>query len=298
MNRTTWKFDKPNIALIGKGFVGEAFYEGMKDHYNIAVWDIDPTKATETSLGAAVELQKVVFVSVPTPMNLKTGECDTSILESVIEEISKYNGRAIIVVRSTVPPGTCAKFNELAVHSYDTYAGTQHRPTVVFNPEFLTEANYINDFKNQTRIVLGGHQQDTAKVAHIYNKVFPMIPIVQTDTTTAECVKYFANCFLATKVTFANEMAQIIEATGVDYNTVAKIAALDPRIGSSHIVVPGPDGHKGFGGTYFPKDLNALMAHAKKLGVKTPFLQAVWEKNLEVRPERDWEADKGRAVTL
>jgi UDPglucose 6-dehydrogenase len=291
-------FDKPNIALIGKGFVGEAFYEGMKDHYNINVWDTDPSKANTHSLGEAVELQRFVFVSVPTPMNLKTGECDTSILESVIEEISKYNGRAIIIVRSTVPPGTCAKFNELAVKAYDGYASQQRRPTVVFNPEFLTEANYINDFKNQTRIVLGGFQQDTAKVAQIYNKVFPTVPVVFTDITTAECVKYFANCFLATKVTFANEMKQIVDAVGVDYNTVAKIAALDPRIGSSHITVPGPDGHLGFGGTCFPKDINALMAHAKKLGVPTPFLESVWKKNLKLRPERDWEADKGRAVTL
>lgn len=290
-------FDKPSIALIGKGFVGEAFYEGMKDYYNIAVWDTDPSKANVGSLGESVELQRFIFVSVPTPMDLKTGKCDTSILESVIEDINKYNGRAIIIVRSTVPPGTCAQFNEKAMAAYDTYSG-QRRPTVVFNPEFLTEANYIDDFKNQNRIVLGGSESDTTKVAQIYKKVFPLIPIVQTDTTTAEFVKYFANCFLATKVTFVNEMAQIANALGIDGNVAAKIAALDPRIGSSHIAVPGPDGHNGFGGTCFPKDLNALMTHAKKLGVPTPFLQAVWEKNLEVRPERDWEQNKGRAVTF
>lgn len=295
MRQRDW--DKPSIALVGRGFVGEAFYQGMKDHYDISVWDTDPAKANVYSLAEAVELQRFVFVSVPTPMNLKTGECDTSILESVIEDISKYNGRAIIVVRSTVPPGTCAKFNKAAIDTHDMYSG-QRKPTVVFNPEFLTEANYINDFKNQTRIVLGGYNQDTTKIAQLYNKVFPLIPIVQTDVTTAEFVKYFANCFLATKVTFANEMKQIADALKIDYNAAAKIAALDPRIGSSHIAVPGPDGHRGFGGTCFPKDLNALMAHAKKLGVPTPFLQAVWEKNLEVRPERDWEADKGRAVTL
>jgi len=277
------------IGLVGKGFVGEAFYEGMKDHYEIDVWDTDPAKATVPTLSHLVTRNNIIFVSVPTPMNLTTGECDISILQSVMADIRSVTGgiHKTVVIRSTVPPGTTAQFFTPPFPIWP-----------VFNPEFLTEANYINDFKNQNRIVLGGISNATEAIAKIYARVFPSVPMVQTDSTTAEFVKYFANCFLATKVTFANEMSQIADAAGVDYNTVAKIAALDPRIGSSHIVVPGPDGHRGFGGTCFPKDLNALMAHAKKLGVSTPFLKAVWDKNLEVRPERDWEADKGRAVTL
>jgi UDPglucose 6-dehydrogenase len=113
---------------------------------------------------------------------------------------------------------------------------------------------------------------------------------------SAEMVKYVANCFLATKVSFANEIYQICKAIGVDYNGVIETAMLDNRLGTSHWKVPGPDGHFGFGLTCFPKDLNALIKLAELNGVDPKVMKAVWEKNLEVRPERDWELMKGRAV--
>jgi UDPglucose 6-dehydrogenase len=131
----------------------------------------------------------------------------------------------------------------------------------------------------------------------MFRKVFQEVTIVKTGSNTAETVKYFTNCFLATKVSFANEMKQICDEVNVDYDKVVEYGLYDKRIGRTHLSTPGPDGKKGFGGSCFPKDLNALIHVAKDNGVKPTVLQAVWEKNLEVRPEKDWEKLKGRAVS-
>lgn len=109
-------------------------------------------------------------------------------------------------------------------------------------------------------------------------------------------IKYLANCFLATKVSFANEMYQICDKLGARYDKVIELATLDSRLGTSHWKVPGPDGHFGFGLTCFPKDINALIKLSEQLGVDPKMLKTAWEKNLEVRPEKDWEQLKGRAV--
>jgi UDPglucose 6-dehydrogenase len=130
------------------------------------------------------------------------------------------------------------------------------------------------------------------------------VQLIKTSSTTAEMVKYVTNCFLATKVAFANEMYQTCfelnnHGLNVDYDKVIEYAKHDHRLGDTHWAVPGPDGNYGFGGHCFPKDLNALMFLAKKYGVLPTVLQAVWDKNLEVRQKhyRDWEKQVGRAVS-
>lgn len=274
------------IGLVGNGFIGEAFYAGMKDHFTIDVWDTDESRRTVDSLAELVHRCSVIFVSVPTPME-KSGACDTSIVERVVLDINKIaTNQKIVVIRSTVPPGTCEALDK---HPFGV--------SVVFNPEFLTESNHIADFKNQDRIVLGGRPEITSIVEDVYEQAFPGVPVVRTEWKTAEMVKYVANTFLATKVVFANEIKAICDKATINYDHVVRIAMLDKRLGTSHWKVPGPDGHVGFGGTCFPKDINALIAHAKKLKVPVPTLQAVWKKNLLLRPERDWESLKGRAVT-
>lgn len=274
------------IGLIGNGFVGEAFYKGMIDFFEIDVWDTDINKRNVDSLAELVNRCSVIFVSVPTPM-AKSGTCDVSIVKQVVTEVNKLAvNQKILVIRSTVPPGTCESIDR---HPFGV--------SVVFNPEFLTEANHIVDFKNQDRIVLGGRPEITSMVKEVYETAFPNVVIACTDWKTAEMVKYVANTFLATKVTFANEIKSICDKADINYENVVRIASLDRRIGSSHWNVPGPDGRLGFGGTCFPKDMNALIAHAKKLGVPVPLLKSVWKKNLQIRPERDWEQLKGRAVS-
>lgn len=295
-----------NIGLIGMGVVGHAFYEGMKDACDILTYDkykpdvssiLKICHADEAIETMVASLSGPIFISVPTPMN-PDGSANTDIVESVCREINdavyskiihgcvNYNNfKKVIVIRSTVPPGTTAKMNEKFNYI-----------SVVFNPEFLTEANAVQDFKNQNRIILGGHYEATAEVAKVYKFVFPHIPVYECNSVCAELVKYVGNCFLATKVSFANEIYQICDKLGADYNKVVELASLDARLGKSHWKVPGPDGHFGFGLTCFPKDINALIAVAKEMGVTPTMLEAAWNKNLEVRPEKDWEQLKGRAV--
>ena len=169
---------------------------------------------------------------------------------------------------------------------------------IAFNPEFLTEANSIDDFKNQNRIIIGSTRKVGAKIKSIYSKVFPKVPIIKTSATIAEMIKYFTNCFLAMKVSYANEIYQICEKLDIDYDKVVEYAVRDERIGTSHLNVPGPDGDLGFGGHCFPKDLNALIHLAEKqgLGLDINVLKAVLETNNKVRTDRDWEQQKGRAV--
>jgi len=179
----------------------------------------------------------------------------------------------------------------------NAFGGLDKLTGVVFNPEFLTEANYIDDFKNQNRIIIGC-DDDAPKtiVKQVYQRAYPKVPTIKTHPTIAEMVKYTTNTFLSTKVAFANELFQACEALGIDYDKVIEYARYDDRLGTSHWGVPGPDGRFGFGGSCFPKDTNALIARMKELGVKPTVLSAAWEKNLEVRPEQDWKKLKGRAV--
>lgn len=276
------------IAVIGLGVVGNAVYEGMKHAYPVMTYD--KYKKTPDGIQSIVKYTDgPIFVCVPTPMN-SDGSSNLSVVEDVIAEIAVYakteGKNPIAVIKSTVPPGTTdalnAKYEEV---------------DVIFNPEFLTEARPVEDFKKQDRIIIGGLGNAVTVTKAVYNKAYPNVPVVKTRAAIAEMVKYVTNCFLATKVSFANEIYQICEALGIDYDKVIEYAQKDKRLGKSHWLVPGPDGHFGFGLTCFPKDLNALIATAAALGVEPKVMQAVWEKNLEVRPERDWENMKGRAVT-
>jgi len=275
-----------NIGIIGQGFVGTATKEGLKDHFTIYSYDKFLTdKSNCPDIQEVCHCAKIVFVCLPTPMK-KDGSCDLSILESVVEEIDSYKLDNIVVIKSTIPPGTTANFNKKTKNVQ-----------IVFNPEFLTEANYIEDFKNQNRIIIGGPRPASTIVKNMFRKVFQEVPIIKTGSNTAESVKYFINTFLATKVSFANEFQQICESVDVDYDKVVEYALYDQRLGISHFSTPGPDGRSGFGGSCFPKDINALIYFATELGVKPSVLSAVWEKNLEVRPEKDWEKLKGRAIS-
>tara|TARA_R100000005_G_C4975293_1_gene186892 strand:+ start:361 stop:1215 length:855 start_codon:yes stop_codon:yes gene_type:complete len=276
-----------SIGIVGQGFVGSAIREGLKDSFTIETYDkFSQEKSTCSSLVELCEKTFIVFLCLPTPMK-KDGSCDLSILKSVIEEIDSIaNGDHILVIKSTVPPGTTSKLNE----AYNNIK-------LVFSPEFLTEANSFEDFKNQNRVIVGGPRPASTIVKNLFRVAFPKIDIIKTGSNTAEMVKYFANCFLATKVSFANEIRQICEQVDIDYDKVVEYSLYDKRIGKTHLSSPGPDGKLGFGGSCFPKDINALIYFATNVGVDPAVLQAVWNKNLEVRPEKDWENLKGRAVS-
>ncbi len=275
------------IGIIGQGFVGSAIREGLKPFYEVKTFDLDESKSNSTQ-EEVCKSSDIIFVCLPTPMK-KSGECDTRILESAIndleEKCKELQVDPILVVKSTVPPGTTARINEKC------------KLDVCFSPEFLTEANSFEDFKNQSRIIIGGPRPATGKIKQMFRKAFPEIPIIKTGSNTAETVKYFTNCFLATKVIFANEMYDICNTANVDFDKVTEYALHDTRIGKSHLMVPGPDGDRGFGGHCFPKDLKAMIYFAEKNNTDPEMMKSVMSKNDKLRKNRDWEKMKGRAVS-
>jgi nucleotide sugar dehydrogenase len=280
------------IGIIGQGFVGTAVREGLKHFYETYVFDLDINVCPSEMflpLKDIVEKCDIIFQCLPTPMK-KSGECDLSTVRSSLENINQLSKSLdktpIIIIKSTVPPGTCEKLNQDFDHL-----------NIVFSPEFLTEANATEDFKNQNRIIVGGPRPYTDQVKSMFRKAFPHIPIVKTGYKTAEMVKYFINNFLSVKVSFANEMYQLCNKLDIDYDKVTEYALFDQRIGRSHLSVPGPDGDFGFGGHCFPKDLDAMIYLMIKNDLEPIMLEATREKNNRVRKNRDWEKMKGRAVS-
>ena len=278
-----------NIGIIGQGYVGPAVKEVFSKHYEVDTYDLDKDKCSVDYLEDLVELTNIIFICVPTPMK-KDGSCDTSIVEAVVKDIndmvvSRNVSDRIVAIKSTIPPGTTNRLNKECKNI-----------SVIFNPEFLTEANFIDDFKNQNRIIIGGERPSTTRLRQVYSLAFPNAKIVKTGSITAEMVKYFTNTFLATKVSFANEMKMICDGLNIDYDKVVEYSTYDERLGKSHWAVPGPDGKLGFGGSCFPKDLNALIHLARNLETSLNTIGGAWDTNLDVRPEEDWKELKGRAV--
>ena len=267
------------LGIVGNGFVGSAILHGFILHVDdILIYDKDPKRSTH-SMKEMVHNSDVIFVCVPTPM-FESGECDLSIVEDVVDEMSKYSviGKKVIVIKSTVVPGTV-----------ESLASKYPKMNFVFNPEFLTERKARLDFINTSRIVLGSNKSlacDT--VEDLYRLRFPHTHVIKTDFGTSQLIKYMANCFFATKVSFMNEMYQICEAIGGDWSSAIEGFITDGRIGNSHIDVPGHDGDRGFGGKCFPKDINAMIKRAEELGVNARVMKGAWEKNKEVRTNLDW----------
>ena len=274
-----------NIGIVGQGYVGTAVKTIFEKYYNVLTYDLDKDKSSCGSILEMVVNTDIIFVCVPTPMN-KDGSCNLDIVEDVIEKINLVGKEdTIVAIKSTVTPGTTNRLNK----QYNYLS-------IVFNPEFLTEVNFIDDFKNQNRIIIGGPRPATTKVRRLYKKAFPRVAIIKTGSTVAEMVKYFTNCFLATKVSFANEMYQICNKLEIDYDKVIEYTQYDSRIGNSHLEVPGPDGDFGYGGHCFPKDVKALIDVTINLGIQPHILMATDNKNNIIRKNRDWEKQKGRAI--
>ena len=276
-----------NIGIIGQGFVGNAIYQKLSKYYKVFTYDIQ-AKLCNSDLPEVLERCKIIFVCLPTPMN-KDGSCNLDILDSTLDQINKASREVedrIVVIKSTIIPGSTDDF-QLKYRHID----------LVFNPEFLTEANAVDDFENQTRLLLGGRKKATTKIKQIFSAAFRKTPrIIKTDAKTAELVKYVTNTFLATKVSFANEIYQLCESLDLDYDKIIEYATLDPRLGDSHWGVPGPDGDFGFGGHCFPKDLAAIIEITKKKNITNNVLKAAQTTNNTVRSNRDWEKMKGRAI--
>jgi UDPglucose 6-dehydrogenase len=286
------------IGIVGNGFVGSSVAFGFSTRTGcdaeVKIYDKDSSKATHT-LEQTINDSDYVFVSVPTPSN-SDGSISLDIIYDVFEEIHNVieytkpadssDTQPVILLRSTVTPGTTRKLQK----KYPVMR-------IVFNPEFLTERSAKFDFINQSRFIIGGTWGDSTSVERLFKWRFgEYIPVIKTNFETAELIKYMNNCFFATKVSFLNEMYQIAEKCGANWDEAVEGFVRDGRVGHSHMNVPGTDGKLGFGGSCFPKDIQAMINFAKSLGINPTTLKGAWKTNLEVRPEKDWEELKGRAV--
>lgn len=265
------------IGIIGYGYVGKAVEYGFKSGNEIFIYD---KYLTTMSFDQVVKESEIIFICVPTPMTKNYSQIDLSIVDEVFSQTvqlaKQHKKEPIIVIKSTIVPGTTRNLAE-----------KYHWPKTLFNPEFLTEANYLQDFVNADRIVIGGdvgwvRQQ----LVDLYRATFADTPIFQTDPTTAEMVKYMANTYLATKVIFGNEMWELCEKLNIKYEEVKQMVVADKRIYNSHLDVTT---EKGFGGKCFPKDTVAILGLADQLKVHLTVLAAAWKKNLHIRKSRDWE---------
>jgi len=268
------------LGVIGHGYVGESQSFAFSPSFDVRVYDKDSLKSTH-SLDEVLD-SDFVFVCVPTPMK-KDGSQDLSFVENFFKTAKEG---PIYIIKSTVIPGTTNLLNEKFKNL-----------KIIFSPEFLTERTAKLDILTQTRIILGGNKKLTSEVRNIYNIRFKNKTVIETDSLTAEYIKYMNNTFFASKVSIMNEFYRLAKHLGVDWETALYGFVSDQRIGDSHLNVPGPDGKLGFGGTCFPKDINAFISFAKKNNLNMNVLEAAWKTNLEVRPERDWENLKGRAVS-
>jgi len=243
-----------HIGIIGHGFVGRAVEFGF-DTENTVIRIADPrysstTKELFTTDGFDPD---VVFICVPTPMG-DDGSIDASILLDVCNELKEYGNGCIGVIKSTVTP-------DRLMECFDVY------DNLVYSPEFLRESSANEDFVNPNMHVFGTHRMDAASeivvLYNSYSKCKPC-PYFLVKPEVASMIKYTINCFLATKVTFFNELYEVFEQMGVgdQYEDFTSILMNDPRMGDSHMQVPGTDGRRGFGGACFAKDTSAFLKFA------------------------------------
>jgi UDPglucose 6-dehydrogenase len=248
------------VGIVGSGVVGTAVAALFGARHDVVIYD-EPKRVGSR---ADINTCDYAFICVPTPM-LPDGRCDTSIVEEVVSWISR---RLTVICHSTVEVGTTSRLS--AVH-----------PRLVFSPEYYGEgiSHPLQDLSRHAFVILGGDNRQALEAAsQLYQTVYnSQVRIFKTDATTAEVVKYMENAYLATKVTFCNEMYDFCQANGVDYDVAREMWLLDERIGRSHtFVYPGA---RGFNGKCLPKDTAALLHRARQLRLDLPAFQAAVESN-------------------
>ena len=290
------------IAMVGSGYVGLVSGTCLADFgHDVVCIDKDPAKIDRlregqmpifepgleslvarnvregrlsftTSLAEGIDGAGAIFIAVGTPSRRGDGHADLSFVFEVAHEIGEHlSGQAVIVTKSTVPVGTGDEVERILSAS-----GTPHAFAVASNPEFLREGAAIGDFKRPDRIVVGtGEEWARDVMREVYRPLFlNRAPILFTSRRSAEMIKYAANAFLATKITFINEIADLCEKVGGDVQDVARGIGLDNRIGPKFLH-PGP----GYGGSCFPKDTLALLKTAEDNDTPLRIVEAVAKVN-------------------
>lgn len=259
--------DEERIRKIKKGII--PFYEpGLPElvDSNLREGRLELT----TNLKSAVERSRILFLAVGTPSN-PDGTADLSAVHQVATSIGKYmNGPKLVATKSTVPVGTANTVKSLIE------AETDHKVSVVANPEFLAQGSAVNDFLMPSRVILGSDDEEALNlIKELYS---PFLrtgnPIITMDLASAEMTKYVSNAFLATKISFMNEMSRLCEKVGADVESVRIGISSDPRIGN-RFMFPGV----GFGGSCLPKDNRALLQMGQDHGAELPMVEAALQNN-------------------
>ena len=258
------------IGIIGYGFVGKALAAGLNE--DVSLLKIDPK--LNTNINDLIDFKpNAIFICVPTPMNQDFSQ-DISILNDVIKKLNVLNLQSLIVIKSTVLPKYIIEI-EKQISEF------------IYNPEFLREKHANQDFIDSKLIVFGQNNTSAKKLEEIYRDHSKCIctDYIYTDAIAASLIKYSINSYLATKVTFFNELNSLFNQSGTEESWDNFILAIanDPRIGNSHMQVPGHDGRLGFGGACLPKDSNAFNIYSEEVGEPLSLLKKVIKTNNKIR---------------
>ena len=256
--------NQTKIGIIGVGVVGGALKKYFEKQEHIKLFLYDKGK----KIGSIEKVSEADFIYICVPTPTVKGYCDTSIVKGVIKQVRGENKK--IIIKSTVVPGTTESIqSELPNYK------------ILFNPEFLTEKTADQDLSSPDRQIIGF----TKNSYNISKRVMLQLPLAPFEmiipATEAEVVKYFSNCWFATKVIFANQIYEVCRRLGIDYNRVKEVAAADKKIGRTHLDV-FHNGYRGFKGKCLPKDLEAYINFTKNLGFEDKLLKTVKEINNEL----------------
>ena len=232
------------IAIIGHGFVGKAIDYGF-EHHDLEKIIVDPNYGTSVEDLTYVD---AAFICVPTPMS-EDGSINSGIVQSCVSYLKNNNLAKMIIVKSTITPDVIQNLQS-----------GENGDKVIYNPEFLTERNYAEDFINPDFHIMGGDKKVAQQVVKLYTEYSKCktCPVHYMSGMEASFVKYGINSYLASKVLWFNQFYDIIDVYDCNYNTILKAITSDSRITDSHTQVPGFDGRRGYGGACFPKDTKAF----------------------------------------
>lgn len=288
-----------NIGIIGYGKVGQSV--GFIFEKNCKIYIVDPVYNESCTIKTLVKFCPYIFISVPTPF--RNGKFDGDIVRSVICDISKMASKIkslniiTIIIKSTILPRFARKIQN-----------ENPNLRIVISPEFLTERTAIRDILHQEFIVLGSDFLTYSQLVFKLHKDFsicnPKIAALYMTLEESAFLKLMRNALLATKVIFANEFKKYYDKIKLEkgenedgINEILEVMTKDPMCGSHPIMIPGPDGDYGFGGKCLPKDCLAILEDAKSVGIDLSLLRKVWELNLGIRADRDWERISGAVIT-
>lgn len=257
------------LGIIGLGYVGSAV---AFSHRSDVVVVRDPKLKDSADLHEFNDCD-AIYICVPSP-STEDGHCDTSILESVLKELTFANiaKDKVLISKVTAPPSVYIRLLE-------------QYPNLVYCPEFLTAANHISDYQNARYFIFGGHKEWCERAKDIVRSAVPLVndKLLITDIQSASLFKYMMNSYLATKVTFMNDMKVLADSYDIDWTEFTNLALWEDRIGYTHMSVPGPDGEHGWGGACFPKDVAAIIMEGIDQGADMELLQRVETLNRKHR---------------